>query len=341
MPPPTEKRTLEEAESILEGVKAVVLDIEGTITPISFVKDKLFPYIRENIETYLTSKFDDDETKADITALRDLAKKDKEGGADVVEIPDSTDDNEDAVVKAVVKNVIAQMDADRKSTELKQLQGHMWREAYKTKKVEGELFEDVGPVLQQLCEEDFRIYIYSSGSVEAQKLLIANSTDGDLTEIFSGFFDTNVGPKTEAESYKTIRAEIIKDFDGESVDVEEILFLTDSPDEAKAARLAGWVAILVDRSLEQEDSIEIDEATRQSFQVIENLHDLFGDDDLDEMEGFDGQVKRVKLAANGEFDDDDEDDEDEVDDDGEEDEEAEDFAEDEEAGEDGEEEEEA
>ncbi|WAR20410.1 ENOPH-like protein [Mya arenaria] len=243
MPPPTEKRTLEEAESILEGVKAVVLDIEGTITPISFVKDKLFPYIRENIETYLTSKFDDDETKADITALRDLAKKDKEGGADVVEIPDSTDDNEDAVVKAVVKNVIAQMDADRKSTELKQLQGHMWREAYKTKKVEGEL--------------------------------------------------------------------------------------------------AGWVAILVDRSLEQEDSIEIDEATRQSFQVIENLHDLFGDDDLDEMEGFDGQVKRVKLAANGEFDDDDEDDEDEVDDDGEEDEEAEDFAEDEEAGEDGEEEEEA
>lgn len=304
--PPNQKREHEAADSILEGVKSIVLDIEGTITPISFVKDKLFPYVTENIESYMNTKYDEKETQADIEALRDLAKK--EDGA--VQIPDNADGNKADVVKAVVEFVNAQMDTDSKATELKQLQGHIWRDAYKTKKVEGELFEDVGPVLQQLCEEDFNIYIYSSGSVESQKLLISNSTDGDLSDIFHGYFDTTSGSKKEAASYKKIKAKIAEDGDEGSIESEEILFLTDDPEEANAAREAGWQAVLVDRSLEQEGSIELDEEARQNFQVIENLHDLFGDDELDDIEGYE-QAKRQKFSGNGEYDDDDDDEVDE------------------------------
>ncbi|KAH3846046.1 enolase-phosphatase E1-like [Dreissena polymorpha] len=303
MPPTSAKRSLEEAESVLDGVKAIVLDIEGTITPITFVKDKLFPYVTENIESHLTSTYDEEETQEDISDLRALAASDKENGEDVVEIPEAKDDNKDEVIQAVIKNVSHQMDKDRKSAELKKLQGHIWREGYQSKKLEGELFEDVGPVLQQLGEEGFSLFIYSSGSIESQQLLLTHSTDGDLNEIFAGFFDTTFGPKNEAESYRTIKTEIEKNCEADSVNSEEILFLTDNPEEARAAREAGWQAVLVDRSLEQDDGIELDEETRQSFQVIENLHDLFGDDDLDEMEDYDGQVKRPRVDGNGEYDD--------------------------------------
>lgn len=292
---PSTKRTLEEGESLLEGVKALVLDIEGTISPISFVKDKLFPYVTENLESYLSTRYDDEETQADISALRALAAKDKEDGEDVVQIPEVTDSNKDDVIKAVVENVTAQMDADRKSTELKALQGHVWREAYKTKKVEGELFEDVAPVLQQLAEEDFMLYIFSSGSVEAQKLLLAHSTDGDITDMFTGFFDTEQGSKTDSESYKKIKQEISDD-----IQSEEILFLTDCPAEARAACEAGWQAVLVDRSMEQEGGIELTDEDRQNFMIIENLNELFGEDEDDE-EAY-GGVKRPRMAGNGEYD---------------------------------------
>lgn len=291
---PSTKRTLEEGESLLEGVKALVLDIEGTITPISFVTEKLFPYVTENLESYLSTRFDEEETQTDISALRELASKVKEDGEDVAEIPEATDDNKDEVIKAVVDFVNAQMDADSKATELKTLQGHVWREAYKTKKVEGELFEDVAPVLQQLAEEDFMLYIYSSGSVEAQKLLLSHSTDGDITDMFTGFFDTEVGPKTESESYKKIKQEISED-----IESQEILFLTDDPEEAKAACQAGWQAVLVDRSMEQEGSIELTDEHRQNFMVIENLNELFGEDEDDE-EAY-GGAKRARMAGNGEY----------------------------------------
>ncbi|XP_060553052.1 enolase-phosphatase E1-like [Ruditapes philippinarum] len=306
---PQTKRTLEEGESLLEGVKALVLDIEGTITPISFVKDKLFPYVSENLESYLSTRYDEDECQADIEALRALATKDKGEGKDVVEIPAKEEGNKDDVIKAVVSNVKAQMDADRKSTELKDLQGHVWRDAYKQKKIEGELFEDVAPVLQQIAEEDFMLFIYSSGSIEAQKLLLAHTADGDITDMFMGFFDTTQGSKTESDSYKKIQKLISEE---QEVQAEEILFLTDSPAEAKAACVAGWQAVLVDRSMEQEDGIELTAEDKQNFMVIDNLNDLFGEDDDDE-EAYAQQVKRARMEGNGEFDgeDDDDDDDDE------------------------------
>jgi len=294
-----QKRSAAEAESLLVGVKAIVFDVEGTTTPITFVKEKLFPYVKDNVEKYLTEKFEDAETIKDVTALRELAKKDKEGSKDgVVEIPDA-DAGKEAVIKAVVANVRWQMDGDRKSTELKQLQGHMWRQAYESGDVRGEVFEDVPPMLRMLSEEGFALYVYSSGSVEAQKLLFSNTSEGDMTDVFTNYFDTSVGAKTDSESYKKIAAEI-------KVPAEEVLFLTDLPEEAEAAVAAGLRSALVIRP----GNADLTDEHLQNFACIEQFDELYGDED-------DEDIKRLHGDDNGEAEDDedDEENEDEVDED--------------------------
>uniref|UniRef100_A0A8C2TEC6 Enolase-phosphatase 1 n=1 Tax=Coturnix japonica TaxID=93934 RepID=A0A8C2TEC6_COTJA len=143
------------------------------------------------------------------------------------------------VIRAVVDNVHWQMALDRKTTALKQLQGHMWRAAYATGLVKGEIFEDVVPAIRKWREAGMKVYIYSSGSVEAQKLLFGYSTEGDILELFDGHFDTKIGPKVESESYRRIAASI-------GCDTNNILFLTDVPREANAAEEADThVAVVI------------------------------------------------------------------------------------------------
>ncbi|KAK7103679.1 enolase-phosphatase E1-like [Littorina saxatilis] len=301
-----QKRSAAEAESLLVGVKAIVFDVEGTTTPITFVKDKLFPYVKDNVEKYLTEKFEDAETIKDVTALRELAKKDKEEGVEgVVEIPES-DAGKEAVIKAVVANVRWQMDKDRKSTELKQFQGHMWRQAYESGDIRGEVFEDVPPMLRMLSEEGFVLHVFSSGSVEAQKLLFANTSEGDITDVFTNHFDTTIGSKTDSESYKKIASEI-------KTPAEEVLFLTDLPEEAEAAVAAGLRSALVIRP----GNADLTDEHLQNFACIEQFDELYGDEDEED-------IKRLHGDDNGEAEDDedDEENEDEVDeeDEGEEDE---------------------
>lgn len=294
-----QKRSAAEAESLLVGVKAIIFDIEGTMTPITFVKDKLFPYARDNVEKYLTEKFEDAETIKDVTALRELAKKDKEAKKDgSVEIPDA-DAGKEAVIKAAVANVRWQMDKDCKSTELKQLQGHIWRQAYESGDVRGEVFEDVPPMLRMLSEEGFALYVYSSGSIEAQKLLFANTSEGDITDVFTNYFDTTIGPKNDCESYKKIAAEI-------KVPADEILFLTDIPEEAEAAVTANFRSALVIRP----GNADLTDEHLQNFACIEQFDELYGDEDEED-------IKRLHADDNGEAEDDDEDDDndDEVDED--------------------------
>ncbi|ESO84470.1 hypothetical protein LOTGIDRAFT_132223 [Lottia gigantea] len=296
-----QKRSAEEADSLITGVKALLVDIEGTTTSISFVKDKLFPYVKDNCEKYITAHFDDAETQKDITALREL--KDKEEGKEgVVEIPDATDSNKDDVIKAVIDNIKWQMSSDRKSTELKQIQGHIWREGYTTGVIKGELFEDVCDVLRQLQEEEINIYVYSSGSVESQKLFFANTNEGDMSDVFNGYFDTTTGDKKDSASYKKIASEI-------GVSGDDILFLTDCTEEATAAVAAGLRSTLVIRP----GNKDLDEKHLQKFSCIENFSELFGDEDDEE------DLKRLATGDNGDLDDDDDDDEvvDEDDDDGE------------------------
>ncbi|NP_001089358.1 enolase-phosphatase E1 [Xenopus laevis] len=206
--------------SVPTPVTTILLDIEGTTTPITFVKDVLFPYIKENIKKYLLEHWQEKECQEDITQLQKQAEKDSHIDG-FVPIPSAISDNEtENMIQAVVDNVYWQMSLDRKTTALKQLQGHMWRSAYITGQLKGEVYEDVVPSIRQWRELGFKLYIYSSGSVEAQKLLFGFSIEGNLLKLLDGHFDTTVGHKVESKSYRNIADSI-------RCSPENILFLTD------------------------------------------------------------------------------------------------------------------
>ncbi|KAJ1218732.1 hypothetical protein NDU88_006309 [Pleurodeles waltl] len=224
------------------GASVLLLDIEGTTTPISFVKDILFPYIIENVESYLRAHWGEEECKDDVNLLRKQAEEDATcDGA--VPIPHSSAEgagNEDQTIQAVVNNVHWQMSHDRKTTALKQLQGHMWKAAYTNGQIKGEVYDDVVPAVRKWREAGLKVYIYSSGSIEAQKLLFGYSIEGNLLELFDGHFDTTSGQKVESRSYKQIAKSI-------GCLPENILFLTDITREAKAAEEAGTHVCVVVR----------------------------------------------------------------------------------------------
>jgi len=224
---------------LVDSAPVILLDIEGTTTSISFVKDVLFPYVRINLEEYLISHWGEPELLDDIKALRKQAQDDVTNGVeDVKLIPESTKIEE--VKSAILDNVLQQMDKDRKTTALKQLQGHIWRTAYQSNSIKGHVYPDVVPALQHWCKKGKRIYIYSSGSVEAQKLLFGYSEEGDLLQYFSGHFDTLVGNKTESSSYAAIANTI-------GIAHDKVVFFTDVVKEAKAAVSSGMNALLVER----------------------------------------------------------------------------------------------
>ncbi|XP_075717417.1 enolase-phosphatase E1 isoform X2 [Rhinoderma darwinii] len=201
--------------------------------------DILFPYIQDNVEEYLQKHWHEGECQEDVQQLRLQAEKDR-GVKGFVPIPNNTEhEAELQVIKGVVDNVLWQMSLDRKTTALKQLQGHMWRSAYATGKVKGEVYDDVVPALKKWKRANLKLYIFSSGSVEAQKLLFGYSIEGDLLELLHGHFDTTIGSKVESESYRRIANQI-------GCSTENIIFLTDITKEAEAARQAGGhVAIVV------------------------------------------------------------------------------------------------
>ncbi|KAK2575593.1 hypothetical protein KPH14_011302 [Odynerus spinipes] len=244
-----EKRSQEKEETLLSQT-TILVDIEGTTTSISFVKETLFPYVRENLKKYINTKWEDEEFKRDFNKLKEQAKKDEEDKVDgVVSI---TGANVEEEKESLLKNVLWQMDNDRKTGALKQLQGHMWREAYKAGVVKGHVYEDVPKALESWTNDGKKVYVYSSGSVEAQKLLFGNTEKGDLIKYFSGFFDTEVGAKQECDSYKNILSKI-----GEKPN--NVVFLTDVVQEAAAAKEAGLSSVIVIRegnaALKDEDVV--------------------------------------------------------------------------------------
>ncbi|XP_050943885.1 probable bifunctional methylthioribulose-1-phosphate dehydratase/enolase-phosphatase E1 isoform X2 [Cucumis melo] len=213
--------------------RCIVLDIEGTTTPISFVTDVLFPYARDNVHKHLSLTFDTAETKEDIKLLISQVQDDLEKGV-VGAVPIPLDDSaKEEVIAAIVANVEAMIKADRKIPALKQLQGHIWLTGFENNELKGEVFEDVPRALERWHALGTKVYIYSSGSRLAQRLLFGNTKYGDLRKYLSGYFDTAVGNKRETRSYVEIR---------ESVGVDkpsEILFVTDVFQEAVAAKAAG------------------------------------------------------------------------------------------------------
>jgi methylthioribulose 1-phosphate dehydratase/enolase-phosphatase E1 len=203
----------------------LVLDIEGTLSPITFVKDVLFPYSLENLENYLTLHWNSPELESVISDLRVIASQDSRELADK---------------EAVIQYLREAIHADRKITPLKQLQGKIWQSAYESGKLVSEVYPDVPINLRRLCDTGVKVSIYSSGSRHAQHLLFRYSNHGDLRSLLNCYFDTKVGQKTEKSSY----AEIITTLGAEPSDV---LFVTDVLGEAQAAKAAGLNAAIAVR----------------------------------------------------------------------------------------------
>jgi enolase-phosphatase E1 len=194
--------------------KAVLTDIEGTTSSIAFVTDTLFPYAKAN--------------------LRDFVTRNPEVSApwlDAVRAEEPGDP---------VDTLLRWIDEDRKATPLKTLQGLIWAEGYADGTLKGHVYRDAADALKRWHDAGIALHIYSSGSIAAQKLIFGHSNEGDLTPLFSGYFDTTSGPKKEAESYRTIARAI-----GEAPG--DILFLSDNIQEIDAAREAGMQAIHIDR----------------------------------------------------------------------------------------------
>jgi enolase-phosphatase E1 len=200
-------------------IRALVVDIEGTTTSIAFVKDVLFPYARARLADFVRAHAGDPEVSVELERLR-------------AETGEGTE--------AALLTLLRYMDEDRKDPVLKDLQGRIWREGYRTGAFVGHVYPDVPPALRRWQRSGLRLYVFSSGSIEAQKLLFAHTEAGDLTALFSGFFDTNTGKKTEPASFRAIAAAIDQPSG-------QIAFLSDVEAELDAAREAGFFTVWVDR----------------------------------------------------------------------------------------------
>lgn len=203
-------------------IRAILTDIEGTTSSISFVKDVLFPYAREHMADFIQDHAEEPEVAA---LLRDV---NRESGRKLTR-------------DEAVRQLLQWMDGDKKITPLKTLQGMIWLQGYSDGHFHGHIYADAAEKLQEWHGLGYRLYIYSSGSVAAQKLLFGHSEYGDLTGIFSGYFDTRIGNKREKSSYLEICRET-------GLQAEEILFLSDTESELDAAREAGYATIQLVRS---------------------------------------------------------------------------------------------
>ena len=205
------------------------MDIEGTTTPIDFVYQVLFPYARAHLEDYLKRNLGSKELERDLLQLREEYVRDLAEG---LAPPKWVDAPPDAQLQSVLHYDFWLMDRDRKSTGLKSLQGKIWQEGYLKREIESQVFPDVPPALKDWKEKNLDVRIFSSGSVLAQKLLFANTEAGDLSGFLNGYFDTGIGPKTSAESYRRIAAEF-------HVAASEVLFVSDVIKELDAASSSG------------------------------------------------------------------------------------------------------
>ncbi len=202
-------------------IKAIVTDIEGTTSSILFVKDVLFPYARANLADYVRNHADDPQVKP---LLEDVCK---EAGSEL-----STEQ--------IITQLIQWLDEDKKVTPLKSLQGLIWEAGYRQGDFKGHLYADAAVNLKAWKDQGLDLYIYSSGSVYAQKLLFGHTEYGDLTPLFSGYFDTHIGGKKERQSYDNIAGQL-------AMPPSRLLFLSDIKEELDAAKAAGFETIWLTR----------------------------------------------------------------------------------------------
>jgi len=208
--------------------RAILTDIEGTTSSIAFVAETLFPYARARLPAFVAAH--------------------PEAAAPILAEVAATEPGDP------VATLIRWIDEDRKATPLKTLQGMIWADGYREGAFTGHIYADAAAALRRWHVAGIALYVFSSGSVAAQKLLFGHSDAGDLTPLFSGYFDTTTGPKREAASYAAIAGAI-------GFDPQDVLFLSDTPEEIAAARAAGLQALLIDRAGGAGDIVSFGEIT--------------------------------------------------------------------------------
>jgi len=209
-------------------IRAIVTDIEGTTSSISFVHDVLFPYARAHLREFVLAHVNDPDVAAQLAAVRESSETqlDTEG---------------------VIQQLLQWIDEDRKVTPLKVLQGLIWEQGYRDGDFHGHIYADAYENLQRWYSQGIRLYIYSSGSVYAQKLLFGHTEHGDMTPLFFGYFDTQTGAKQETASYQQIVNAL-------KIPADEILFLSDTRAELDAAHAAGLKTCWLVREAEPAES---------------------------------------------------------------------------------------
>jgi enolase-phosphatase E1 len=211
-------------------IKAIVTDIEGTTSSILFVKDVLFPYARANLADYVRRHEHDPQVKP---LLDDVCK---EVGSELS-------------LEQIIAQLIQWIDEDKKATPLKSLQGLIWEAGYRQGDFKGHLYADAAEKLKSWKADGLDLYVYSSGSVYAQKLLFGHTEYGDLTPLFSGYFDTHIGGKREQQSYDNIAKQL-------EIPANQLLFLSDIKEELDAAKAAGFETIWLTRDSAPEPQAE-------------------------------------------------------------------------------------
>jgi enolase-phosphatase E1 len=211
------------------GIGAILLDIEGTTTPIAFVTQVLFPYARRHLRSHLERHSRSPAYETLFTAFREEhASEPLQGGGRSPWI----DEPQSGRLAAVAGYAEWLMDRDRKSPALKELQGRIWEDGYRRGELVGEVFPDVPGALRRWQQRQLPVGIFSSGSVLAQQLLFGHSSAGDLTPFLRWYFDTRVGAKIEPDSYRTVARAM-------RLPADSILFVSDVTRELTAARAAG------------------------------------------------------------------------------------------------------
>jgi len=222
--------------------RVYLLDVEGTVAPISLVYEQLFPYARAHFAEFLKDNNTNPAVEADLVVLADENRVEQKSGIEselksgcpIFGAASSRLRWEDAI-----PYLLWLMDRDRKSTALKSLQGKIWKAGFESGELKGTLFADVPSALSRWASQA-KVAIYSSGSVEAQRLLFRYSTFGDLTSLIAAHFDTRTGPKHASASYAAIAGEL-------HVEPEEVVFFSDVVRELDPAREAGCQTRLVVR----------------------------------------------------------------------------------------------
>jgi enolase-phosphatase E1 len=221
----------------------LLIDIEGTTAPISFVKEVLFPYSYQRLADFLLQHQSEPPCSACIESTRQTIRNEQ-----------GVDANLDQIINQLLQWIIE----DRKHPALKELQGMIWKDGYEDGSLKSHLYDDVLPQLQAWKEEGKKLYIYSSGSVEAQKLFYSYTDQGDLNHLWDGYFDTTVGGKKEKTSYEKILS-LIK------VPAKHVLFLSDVADELNAAYQTG---------IEVKQVVRAGTIASNSFQVVYSFTEI-------------------------------------------------------------------